>query len=84
MNFGRETAREFFCVEVFIGNNSGFDLQIVGVGFQNTLGREQSTDVVDQYGNKLKIVMSPDKPDQPETFPPDLPLNKLLVDNKHM
>jgi len=32
-NFGRRTSDHFYAIEVAIGNNSGFDLQIVSVGF---------------------------------------------------
>ena len=32
-NFGGKVKRQFYCVEVVIGNNSGFDLQLSSVGF---------------------------------------------------
>ena len=32
-NFGRRIAGRYYAVEAMIGNNSGFDLQIAGVGF---------------------------------------------------
>jgi hypothetical protein len=33
-NFGHEVADNFYCVEVVIGNNSGYDLQVATVGFE--------------------------------------------------
>lgn len=30
-NYGRRAADSFYAIEVYVGNNSGFDLQIVGV-----------------------------------------------------
>jgi IPT/TIG domain len=56
-NFGRRAADSFYGIEVFIGNNSGYDLQIVGVGFNNTLGRPN----VDTYDNALEIALDKDK-----------------------
>ena len=32
-NFGRRIAKRYYAVEAMIGNNSGYDLQIAGVGF---------------------------------------------------
>lgn len=32
-NFGRGVQKHFYCIEVVIGNNSGFDLQLSSVGF---------------------------------------------------
>ena len=32
-NFGNRIARRYYAVEVMIGNNSGYDLQIAGIGF---------------------------------------------------
>jgi hypothetical protein len=68
-NFGRRAADSFYAVEVFLGNNSGFDLQIVGVGFESTLGAPLALDkngkplqpiydangkpILDDRGNKL-------------------------------
>jgi hypothetical protein len=34
-NFGHEIADNFYCVEVVIGNNSGYDLQVATVGFES-------------------------------------------------
>jgi hypothetical protein len=39
-NFGRRAADNFYGIEVYIGNNSGYDMQIVGVGFNTSLGRQ--------------------------------------------
>lgn len=36
-NFGRRIADQFYAVEVIIGNNSGYDLQLAGVGFEALL-----------------------------------------------
>ena len=33
-NFGGKVAKEFYAVEIVIGNNTGFDLQIAAVGFK--------------------------------------------------
>lgn len=33
-NFGHRVAHYFYCVDLAIGNNSGYDLQIASVGFQ--------------------------------------------------
>ena len=33
--FGKRVARNFYCVEVKIGNNSGHPLQVAGIGFSN-------------------------------------------------
>lgn len=33
-NFGSRVAKLFYCIEVVIGNNTGYDLQIASVGFQ--------------------------------------------------
>jgi hypothetical protein len=67
-NFGRRAADSFYAIEVYLGNNSGFDIQIVGVGFDSTLGVRTAdkdgkplaflTDdngklVLDEYGNKF-------------------------------
>ena len=68
-NFGRRAADSFYAIEVYIGNNSGFDLQLVGVGFETALGAtrtvnkdgiplkylldEKGKPVLDEYGNKL-------------------------------
>lgn len=38
-NFGRRAAKHFYAIQLYIGNNSGYDLQIVGVGFNSALGR---------------------------------------------
>lgn len=57
VNFGRRAADSFYAVEVYIGNNSGFDLQIVGVGFDNTLGVSN----VDKNGKPLEIALDKDK-----------------------
>jgi hypothetical protein len=32
-NFGGKVAKQFYCVEVVIGNDSGFDLQLASIGF---------------------------------------------------
>lgn len=32
-NFGGKVAKQFFCVEVTVGNDSGFDLQLASIGF---------------------------------------------------
>ncbi|MEN3331075.1 MAG: hypothetical protein V7641_440 [Blastocatellia bacterium] len=32
-NFGRRVANQYYCIEVVIGNNSGYDLQIASAGF---------------------------------------------------
>jgi hypothetical protein len=32
-NFGGKVKRQFYCVEVIIGNDSGFDLQLASIGF---------------------------------------------------
>jgi hypothetical protein len=53
VNFGRRVAYSFYAVEVTIGNNSGFDLQVVGVAFNNSLGVPN----VDQYGRPLQIAV---------------------------
>ncbi len=37
-NFGHRVRNKFYCIQLTIGNNSGFDLQIASVGF--TLNRE--------------------------------------------
>lgn len=36
--FGRRVANSFYAIEIVIGNNSGFDLQIASVGFNSALG----------------------------------------------
>lgn len=33
-NYGRSVKKEFYCVEVAVGNNSGDDLQLAGLGFE--------------------------------------------------
>lgn len=33
-NFGRDIANDFYGIQLVIGNNSGYDLQIAGVGFR--------------------------------------------------
>jgi hypothetical protein len=42
--FGRRAADSFYAIEVTLGNNSGFDLQIVAVGFDSTLGAPSALD----------------------------------------
>ena len=36
-NFGSKTAKNYYGIQVVIGNNTGFDLQIVSMGFKTTL-----------------------------------------------
>jgi hypothetical protein len=51
-NFGRRAADSFYAIEIFLGNNSGFDLQVVGVGFETSSeGR-----TVDEYGKPLAVL----------------------------
>lgn len=67
-NYGRRAADAFYAIEVIIGNNSGFDLQIVGVGFDTAFGArttnrdgrpleflkdESGKPVQDEYGNRF-------------------------------
>jgi hypothetical protein len=33
-NFGRSIRKEFYCIELVIGNNTGSDLQLAGIGFE--------------------------------------------------
>lgn len=49
-NFGRWVNRKYYCIEVVIGNNSGFDVQIVGAGFRLANGQPMS-----YAGNKVTI-----------------------------
>jgi hypothetical protein len=49
-NFGRWVNRKYYCIEVVIGNNSGFDVQIVGAGFRLASGQPMS-----YAGNKVTI-----------------------------
>ncbi len=51
-NFGRRAADNFYGIEVYIGNNSGYDMQIVGVGFNTSLGR-QGPQAVDKDGKPI-------------------------------
>lgn len=46
-NFGTRVGKFFYCVEVIIGNNSGFDLQIVTVGFEVGPIGEQTRQMAD-------------------------------------
>lgn len=32
-NFGSKISKEYYCIEVIIGNNTGYDLQVAAVGF---------------------------------------------------
>lgn len=32
-NFGKKISKEYYCINILIGNNSGYDLQIAGIGF---------------------------------------------------
>jgi hypothetical protein len=66
--FGRRAADSFYAIDITIGNNSGFDLRIVSLGFDSTLGMP-TTDangiplqplkgadgksILDEYGNQL-------------------------------
>ncbi len=36
-NYGRSTAKNYYGIQVVIGNNSGFDMQVVGMGFVTRL-----------------------------------------------
>lgn len=42
-NFGPRVARNFYCIEVVIGNNSGYDLQVSAVGFRSGPVAEYAT-----------------------------------------
>lgn len=37
--FGKRVARNFYCIEIKIGNNTGHPLQLAGVGFSNHLDK---------------------------------------------
>jgi hypothetical protein len=37
-NFGRQVAKSTYCIEVKIGNNSGYPLQLAGIGFRRQRG----------------------------------------------
>ena len=37
-NFGRHASKNFYGIEVVIGNNSGYDLQLTSIGFRSNLG----------------------------------------------
>jgi hypothetical protein len=39
-NFGRAMRKKFYAIEVVIGNNTGYDLQIASVGFEGAKGPE--------------------------------------------
>ncbi len=66
-NYGRTVADRYYAIEVVIGNNSGYDLQIVGVGFNfgprgpyakliETVDKATANDqktLADKYGAKL-------------------------------
>lgn len=39
-NFGRHAAKNFYGIEVVIGNNSGYDLQLSSIGFRSNLGTD--------------------------------------------
>lgn len=43
-NFGSKVAKNFYGIEVVIGNNSGYDLQLTSVGFRGTLGSQPVKD----------------------------------------
>jgi hypothetical protein len=51
-NFGRRAADNFYGIEVYLGNNSGYDMQIVGVGFNTSLGR-QGAQAFDKDGKPI-------------------------------
>ncbi len=43
-NFGSRVAKLFYCIEVVIGNNTGYDLQIASVGFKlGPIGKAATT-----------------------------------------
>lgn len=72
INFGRRVADSFYAIELHIGNNTGFDLQIVGVGFDGAMGRplmdpegkplkpvvdHEGNPILDEHGNKMVIAL---------------------------
>jgi hypothetical protein len=65
-NFGRAVSKDYYCIEVTIGNNSGGDLQLMGLGFdltgvKDSKGQElvyvdrDGKPLKDQYGNSVGI-----------------------------
>jgi hypothetical protein len=95
VNFGRRTANSFYAIQLHIGNNTGFDLQIVGVGFDSALGRpavdrqgkplKPATDVegnliLDEHGNKM--VPALDNEGEPITEPITVDGKPLIVNGK--
>lgn len=55
-NFGHEIANNFYCVEVVIGNNSGYDLQLATIGFES---KSIVIDPRSQTSAKLPAASSP-------------------------
>ena len=44
--FGKRVARNFYCIEIKIGNNTGHPLQLAGVGFSNHLDKLPGSPIV--------------------------------------
>jgi|GEM_PF-3802522 len=45
-NFGRKVSRQYYCIEIVIGNNSQYDLQIASVGFRLKTVAQLGTQIV--------------------------------------
>lgn len=41
-NFGRRVADSLYCIEIKLGNNSGYALAITGIGFERTISTDQT------------------------------------------
>lgn len=60
-NFGDFIATRYYCVEVVIGNNSEYDLQIAQVGFKNKSA--------EQGGGVINVIMNPFAGDMSKSIP---------------
>lgn len=52
-NFGRRVAKRYYSIEVMIGNNSGHDLQVAGVGFTMPHFKTKATHIVPSDSYKV-------------------------------
>lgn len=56
-NFGKKISKEYYCIDVIVGNDSGFDLQLTSVGFTvpevNPRASEHTAYIVPSIGYRM-------------------------------
>lgn len=65
-NFGRTIEKNYYCVELVIGNNTGYSLQIVSVGFEVPLSDADLIAAAGKTSNGANIGTGPHKRPPPQ------------------